>query len=75
MEAMERSIHSGESCVRVGANDYTVIMGSKTNTYHVNMFKKYIAREPEVDVISTSIKHSTSIAAAGMILTQSWGNY
>ena len=29
----------------VGANDYRVKMGSKTKRYHVNMLKKYIARE------------------------------
>ena len=32
---------------RVGANDYQVKMGSKTKTYHVNILKKYIAREPD----------------------------
>ena len=31
-------------------------MGSKTKTYHINMLKKYIAREPEVDVVHTSNK-------------------
>ena len=33
-----------ESCV--GANDYRIKKGSKTKTYHMNMLKKYIAREP-----------------------------
>ena len=36
---------------RVGANDYRVKMGSKTKTYHVNMLKKYISREPEGNVV------------------------
>ena len=35
---------------RVGANDYRVKIGSKTKTYHVNMLKKYIAREPDIEV-------------------------
>ena len=39
----------------VGAKDYTVKMRSKTKTYHVNMLKKYIAREPKVDVVPTNI--------------------
>ena len=34
----------------------TVKMGSKTKTYHMNMLKKYIAREPEMDGVPTSIK-------------------
>ena len=40
----------------VGANDYRVKMGSKIKMYHVNMLKKYIAREPdaEVDVAPTN---------------------
>ena len=41
---------------RVGANNYRIKMGSKTKTYHVNMLKKYIAREPKVDVVHTSNK-------------------
>ena len=40
----------------VGANDYRIKMGVKTKTLHVNMLKKYIAREPEVDVVHTSNK-------------------
>ena len=36
-----------ESCM--GANAYRIKMGSKTKTYHVNMLKKFITREPEVD--------------------------
>ena len=35
---------------RVGANDCRVKMVPKTKTYHVNMLKKFIDREPEVDV-------------------------
>ena len=34
---------------RVGAKDYRVKMGSETKTCHVNMLKKYIYREPDVD--------------------------
>ena len=49
---------------RVGASDYRIKIGSKTKTYHLNMLKKYIAREPEVDVVHTSNKdgcnHSSS---------------
>ena len=51
----------------VGANDYRIKMGSKTKTYHVNMLKKYIAREPEVDVVHTSNKDDATIAVAGVI--------
>ena len=54
-----------ESCV--GANDYRIKMGSKTKTYHVNMLKKYIAREPEVDVVHTSNKDDATIAVARVI--------
>ena len=39
-------------------------MGLKTKTYHVNMMKKYIAREPEVDVVHTSNKDDVTIAVA-----------
>ena len=35
--------------------------------YHVNMLKKYIAREPEVDVIHISNKDDASIIVARMI--------
>ena len=42
-------------------------MGSKTKTYHVNMLKKYIAREPEVDVVQASNKDDATIAVAGVI--------
>ena len=50
---------------RVGAKDYRINMGSKTNKYHVNMLKKYIARKPEVDVVHTSNKDDVTIAVAG----------
>ena len=35
---------------RMAANDYPVKMESKTKTYHVNIRKKYIAREPDAKV-------------------------
>ena len=44
----------------VGANDYKIKMGSKTKMYHINMLKKYIARDPEVDVVHTSNKDDVS---------------
>ena len=53
--------------IRVGANDYRIKMGSKTETYHMNMLKKYIAREPEVDVVHTSNKDDATIAVARVI--------
>ena len=34
---------------RVGAKDYRVKMGSKTKTYHVNVLKKYISGESDLD--------------------------
>ena len=52
----------------VGANDYKVKRRSKTKTYHVNVLKKCIAREP-------SNKYDATIAVAEWftkILTQSW---
>ena len=52
---------------RVGANNYRVKMGFKTKTYHVNMSKKYIAREPEVDVVHTSNKDDATTAVARVI--------
>ena len=52
-----------EGCV--GANDYRIKMGSKT--YHVNTLKKYIAREPEMDVVHTRNKNDATIAVAGVI--------
>ena len=48
---------------RVGANDYRVKMGSKTKTYHVNMLKKYISREPEGNVVPVD----DTVAVAGVI--------
>ena len=50
----------------MGANDYRVKMRSKTKAYHVNALKKYIAREPEVDV-HTSSKDDASIAVARVV--------
>ena len=50
----------------------------ETKTYHINMLKKCIAREPEVDVVHTSNKDDATIAVARVItkiLTQSWGRY
>ena len=54
---------------RVGANDYRIKLGSKTSTYHLNtsMLKKYIAREPKVDVGHTSNKDDVTKAVAGVI--------
>ena len=61
---------------RVAAKDYRIKMESKTKRHHVNMLKKYIAREPEVDVVHTSNKddvvHTSNkddvtIAVAGVI--------
>ena len=52
---------------RVGANDYRVKMKSKTKTYHANVLKMYIAREPEVDMVHTSNKVDATIAAAGVV--------
>ena len=41
------------------------------------MLKKYIAREPEMDVVLTSNKDEATVAVASVIqiLTQSWGKY
>ena len=52
---------------RVGAKDYRIKMGSKTKTFHVIMWKKYIARESEVDVVHTSNKDDATTAVAGVI--------
>ena len=52
---------------RVGANDYRIKMGSKAKTYHLNMLKKYIVREPEVEVVHTSNKDDATIAVSGVI--------
>ena len=51
----------------VGAKDYRIKLGSKTKIYHVHMLKKYIAREPKVDVVHTSNKDDATIAVAGVI--------
>ena len=52
---------------RVGANDYRVKMGSKKKTYHVNMLKKYISREPEGNVVTVDSTDGATIAVAGVI--------
>ena len=52
---------------RVGANDYRVKMGSKTKTYHVNMLKKYISREPEGNVVPVDDTDGATVAVAGVI--------
>ena len=46
----------------VGANDYRVKMGSKTKTYHVNMLKKYISREPEGNVVTVDATDGATVA-------------
>ena len=48
----------------VGANDYRIKMGSKTKMYHLNMLKKYIVREPKVEVVHTSNKDDATIVVA-----------
>ena len=52
---------------RVGANDYRVKMGSKTKTYHVNMLKKYISREPEGNVVPVDSTDGATVAVSGVI--------
>ena len=52
---------------RVGANDYRVKMGSKTKTYHVNMLKKYISREPEGNVVTVDSTDGATVAVGGVI--------
>ena len=52
---------------RVGANDQTVKMGSKTKTYHINMLKKYISRELEGNVVPADDTDGTTIAVACVI--------
>ena len=51
----------------VGANDYRVKMGSKTKTYHVNMLKKYISREPEGNVVPVDDTHGATVTVAGVV--------
>ena len=60
-----RVSYTVEGCV--GANDYRIKIGFKTKTYQVNMLKKYIAREPEMDVVHTRNKNDATIAVAGVI--------
>ena len=52
---------------RVGAYDYRVKMGSKTKTYHVNMLKMYISREPEGNVVPVDDTDGATVAVAGVI--------
>ena len=52
---------------RVGANDYRVKIGSKMKTYHVNMLKKYISREPEGNVVPVHDIDGATVAVAGVI--------
>ena len=52
---------------RVGANDYRVKMGSKKKTYHVNMLKKYISREPEGNGVPVDDTDGVTVAVAGVI--------
>ena len=42
-------------------------MGSKTKTYHVNMLKKYISREPERNVVPVDGTDGATVAVAGVI--------
>ena len=42
-------------------------MGSKTKTYHVNMLKKYISREPEGNVVPVDATDGATVAVAGVI--------
>ena len=52
---------------RVGANDYRVKMVSKTKTYHVNMLKKNISREPEGNMVPVDTTDGATIAVARVI--------
>ena len=52
---------------RVAAKEYSVKMEPKTKMYHVNRLKKYIAKEPKVDVVHSSNKYDATIAVAGVI--------
>ena len=61
---MERKIYCETP---VGGNNYRIKIGSKTKMYHVNMLKKNIVREPEVDVVHTRNKDDATIAVAGVI--------
>ena len=42
-------------------------MGSKTKTYHFNMLKKYISREPEGNVVPVDDTDGATVAVAGVI--------
>ena len=44
----------------VGANECKVKIRSKPKAYRMNMLKKYIATEPEVDVLPTSDKDNAT---------------
>ena len=56
-----------ESCV--GANDYRVRMGSKMRTCHVNMLRKYISRESDIDgnVVPVDNTDGGTVAVIGVI--------
>ena len=62
-----RGPYTVESCV--GANDYRVKMGSQVKTYHINMLKKYIPREPERNVVPVDDTDGATctVAVAGVI--------
>ena len=51
-------------------DDYRVKMGTKTKTYHVNMLRKYIAREPEVDVVVHTSNKDDAIMAEARVIYQ-----
>ena len=57
-------MHCGELC---GSQLLQNKDGSKIETYHLNMLKKYIAMEPKVDVVHTSNKDDATIAVARVI--------
>ena len=52
----------------VGANNYRVKMGSKMKN-HINMLKKYISREPDLDgnMVSTDDTDDATVAVARVI--------
>ena len=63
---MHRTIHYGESCERQRLwHEYW----SKTKMYHVNMLKKYIAREPDtvMNVVPISDDDDVTVAVACVI--------
>ena len=63
---MEKAILRADSCgsQRLQSKDGR---GCPKKMYHVNMLKKYIAREPEIDVVPTSITDGASVAVARVI--------